>query len=141
MGVNYVSSVVAVTRTREEALEAARNLTDDFVIEVLRDTVLDPMYEEDFYSWGEDGIEPTGVVWDRMYPRLEECIHTVYDALDGLLRTASYAIIDGCKFAVTGGESWGDSPECFDDFVIADMIGVTRDPAKYLFWSDLPQSK
>jgi hypothetical protein len=135
MGMDYVGVLVPISRTREEAKEALRKMSDEYMMLALRDTIFDPMYDYKLYTWEDDAAsEPNGINRETMLPHLDEIIDIVYDIADGEVRAATWYQIDTVDFVSCGGATWGDAPEFYDELVIASQLGVTYDNNKKLAW-------
>lgn len=138
MGVELVTCIVPVTRNREEAIALLHEMTDENIISRLQFTHLDWEHDEEMYLFadGEDS-EPTGIDRDKLMPLLEEAVNLAYEISDGNIRRGTSVIRFGeCRFAMAGGDSWGDSPAYFDELTVALYLGVTYDDSKTLKWVD-----
>ena len=143
MGADFYHVAVPITRSRDEALALLRAMSNETLIDKLSYGVL---YLEDSHdTWlltddeGELVVDENGEnVLDRdaLIARCEEAINITYDSAEGEYRLAGSMRINDCVFAVGGGESWGDSPDYFDDLCIAYELGVTYDESKQLKWVD-----
>ena len=145
MGADFIGAVVPITRTREEALEVLRTLSEDSIKLALHNTTLDSEWavegddddEGVFWSFPDDGGEPT-LIMKNIIKELEKYIHIVYDIVGDKHRVASWFRHDEALFAVTGGLSWGDTPEFVDEMTIVYFLGVTYDPTMELTWVKRP---
>lgn len=139
MGMDFVGAVVPITRTRKEAIEELHKLSDERIIESLRDTNYESSFFEELYTWPEDNdyaSEPTGINREVMMKELETLINVVYDIHDGNVRGAMWFRFGEVSFVFAGGESWGDSPEYFDEVSVVSLLAVTYDESKTLAWVD-----
>lgn len=137
MGMDYVGVLVPVSRTREDAKYALRRMSDDDIINALRDTIFDPTFSDELYTWENDNSsEPNGVNNDTMFSHLDDIIDIVYDIADGNVRGATWYKVDDILFVSCGEQSWGDGPEFYDELTIASLLGVTYDETKRLAWVD-----
>jgi len=137
MGVDYVGILVPISRSREEAKLALRQLNDETIINALADTICDPTYDDGLYLWDADNeYKMIGVNRETMFFNLDSIIDSVYDIADGRIRTATWYKIDDVDFVHAGGASWGDTPEWYDELHIAWSLGVTWDMSKRLDWVD-----
>lgn len=106
MGAEFIGGAVAIRKTREAAGAALDALSDDVLAALMA-------------SWQDDDITPREMATDFL--------SMVYDAFDGKRRDGDCWLLDGTKYVVTGGESWGDSPTDLCDAVWAmDALGITR---------------
>jgi hypothetical protein len=141
MGADFIGCLVPITRTREEAVEVLRTLDEDSIKRALYNTNLDSEWAEDgddddegvFWSFPEDGGEPT-LIMKNIVRELETYVNIVYDIAEDKHRVASWFRHDEVLFVVTGGLSWGDSPDFYDEMSIVYFLGVTYDPTMELTW-------
>lgn len=137
MSMDFIGAVVPITRTREEAIEALHELSDEHIMESLKDTIYDASFSEELYTWPDRiSSEPTGINREAMMKELEPLINTVYDIHDGKVRAAMWFRFGETSFVFAGGQSWGDTPEYFDEVSVASLLAVTYDESKTLEWVD-----
>lgn len=137
MSMDFIGAVVPITRTREEAIEALHKLSDERIMESLKDTNYDASFSEELYTWPDSlSSEPTGINREAMMKELEQLINVVYDIHDGKVRGAMWFRFGEASFVFAGGQSWGDAPEYFDEVSITSLLAVTYDESKTLAWVD-----
>lgn len=138
MGSELVTCIVPVTRTQEEAIKRLHEMTDEELISRLQFTHLDWEHDEELYNFADaEADEPNSVNRAKLMPFLEDAVNLVYSISNGDFRRSTSIIRFGdCRFAMAGGDSWGDAPPCFDELTVALYLGVTFDDTKTLKWVD-----
>ena len=133
MGADFIFVAVPLGYSREEALANLNALTDQELIDRLRFGQYDPRYYDDWYTF-DDENNAIGVNRDELMPILINAVNVTYNVAEGRYRSGGYYQMDDVCFAVCGGETWGDSPEHYDDLCVVHELGVTIDRTKKLSW-------
>ena len=138
MGADFYGTVVPISRTREEAIEALHALSDTSIFVALYNTHLDFEWDDNEQFWSfPEGDEPQ-IKRDTLLPELEKYVNIAYDISEDKHRVATWFRHDDIRFVVAGGLSWGDTPDFVDELSIVYFLGVTYDPNKQLAWIDRP---
>lgn len=133
MGADFIGGFVPVSRTRDEAITALHELSDEAILNAIYNTHLDPEFaDEDFFIWSESNVD--GINRETLMPELESVVNITYDILDDKHRLASWVKHDDITFVIAGGATWGDTPEFVDELSLCYFLGVTYDPNKQLAW-------
>jgi hypothetical protein len=135
MGADFVGATVPISRTRHQAIKALHELTDEAITLAVRNTNLDPEFDDGHFWSFDDNGEPQ-MIRETLIPELEKYVHITYDVAEDKHRVASWFRHDDVKFAVAGGLSWGDTPDFVDELSVVYYLGVTFDPMKKLAWVD-----
>lgn len=140
MGADFIGCFVPMTRSQEEAVEVLRSLPDESIIRAIEDTNLDWRWDDDEHFWtfsDDDETDPT-LNRENMLKELEGYVQIAYDILRDRHRVASWFSHDDVRFIVTGGLSWGETPDFYDELNILYHLGVTYDPTMELTWVRRP---
>lgn len=135
MGADFIFVAVPIGCTREEALTNLNALSDEQIIERLEFGVYCYEYFEEFYHFDEDD-KPISVNRETLMPVLVKAVNTTYDVFEGRYRSGGFYQVDGARFAMCGGMSWGDPPDHYDELCVTNELQVTVDRSKRLMWID-----
>ncbi len=96
MGADFCWAMTPMELTKEQAIDKAHSLGEDFLLDNLS---------------GYFGIEPDS--YEEAVEKLVSAITDVYDIYANEHRQCGIQTIDGVDYLLTGGLSWGDDPTDF----------------------------
>lgn len=114
MGADFIYAMADTTKPLVHWLNILGEFDDGQMAEFLGTAGMEWVFDDFF----EDGVEDS-VTYQKCAERIQEALHITYNGT----RETGVALIDGKRWTLTGGMSWGDTPtEVFDDVAIADAF-------------------
>lgn len=108
MGADFIYALACVDETKDEWINRVSNMTLDDVKE---------MYSDGEWLFIEAGDEEDDKKFQQMIvDRIIDAINICYEISDGRSREADILRLNGHRYVITAGLSYGDSPtDVFDD--------------------------
>lgn len=118
MGTNFIVAYAHIGVTRERAIEKLRSMDRSELLEALENVNL---YEFEDIETSED-------VYDIAVRYVTDKLDEVYSYSDHGSRDTAVIRIDGKRYLVTGGMSWGYAPtDAFDAIALVSDLGLTSE--------------
>lgn len=112
MGADFIYAMADTTKPLVHWLDTLGEFDDGQMEEFLGTSGMEWVFD-DFFE-GDDHV-----AYQKCAERIQEALHITYNGS----RETGVALIDGKRWTLTGGVSWGDPPtEVFDDIAIADAF-------------------